>query len=193
MMTCPPARARQGPRLHAGITGTLRRPRELVSTRSPGAGRTLRRHRTFGPGMPVTGQATMIAPIQLREGFVMPFVEAPVGALVHFVDLDLHSEALHLETAEPVVLIHGLGCDWRHWSRQIGWLAHSRRVIVRDVRGGAGKTRWARPGWSMAEMAADIHAVTVHLGLRRPALAGISMGGMIALQYALDRPGTWRG
>jgi pimeloyl-ACP methyl ester carboxylesterase len=138
--------------------------------------------------MPGTGQATMIAPIQLREGFVMPFVEAPGGALVHFVDLDLHSEALHLETAEPVVLIHGLGCDWRHWSRQIGWLAHSRRVIVPDVRGGAGKTRWARPGWSMADMAADIHAVTVHLGLRRPALAGISMGGMIALQYALDRP-----
>ena len=64
MMTCPPARARQGPRLHAGITGTLRRPREPVSTRSPGAGRTQRRHRTFGPGMPGTGQATMIAPIQ---------------------------------------------------------------------------------------------------------------------------------
>jgi pimeloyl-ACP methyl ester carboxylesterase len=66
---------------------------------------------------------------------------------------------------------------------------HSRRVIVPDVRGGAGKTRWARPGWSTAEMAADIHAITVHLGLRRPAIAGISMGGTIALQYALDHPG----
>src|SRR5215472_6453801 len=56
-------------------------------------------------------------------------------------------------------------------------------------RGGAGKTRWARPGWSTAEMAAGIHAITVHLGLRRPAIAGISMGGTIALQYALDHPG----
>ncbi len=75
----------------------------------------------------------------------MPFVEAPDGTLVHFVDLDLHSEALHAEVSEPVVLIHGLGCDWCHWSRQIGWIAHSRRVIVPDVRGGSGKTRWARP------------------------------------------------
>jgi pimeloyl-ACP methyl ester carboxylesterase len=40
----------------------------------------------------------------------------------------------------------------------------------------------------MAEMAADIYAVTVHLGLHRPALAGISMGGVVGLQYALDHP-----
>ena len=38
-------------------------------------------------------------------------------------------------------------------------------------------------------MAANIHAITVHLGLRRPAIAGISMGRTIALQYALDHPG----
>jgi 3-oxoadipate enol-lactonase len=119
----------------------------------------------------------------------MGFIAALDGALVHFVDLDLHGEALHAEVNDPVVLIHGLGCDWRHWSRQIGWIAHSRRVVVPDVRGGAGKTRWARPGWSTADMAADIHAVVAGLGLRRPALVGISMGGTIALQYALDHPG----
>jgi 3-oxoadipate enol-lactonase len=119
----------------------------------------------------------------------MPFVEAPGGALVHFIDLDLHAEALHTEVNDPVVLIHGLGCDWRHWSRQIGWIAHSRRVVVPDVRGGAGKTRWTHPGWTTADMAADIHAVVTELGLRRPAMVGISMGGTIALQYALDYPG----
>jgi 3-oxoadipate enol-lactonase len=118
----------------------------------------------------------------------MPFIEAPDGALVHFVDLDLHSEALHTQVNDPVILIHGLGCDWRHWSRQIGWIAHARRVVIPDVRGGAGKTRWTHPGWTTADMAADIHAVAASLGLRRPALAGISMGGTIALQYALDHP-----
>jgi hypothetical protein len=41
----------------------------------------------------------------------VPFVEAPGGALVHFVNLDLHSEALHAEINEPVVLVHGLGCN----------------------------------------------------------------------------------
>ena len=115
------------------------------------------------------------------------FVEAPGGALVHFVDLDL-SEALHEQVNDPVVLIHGLGCNWHHWSRQIGWIAHSRRVVAVDVRGGAGKTRWFRPGWTTADMAADIHAVVTELGLRRPAIVGCSMGGTIALQYELDYP-----
>jgi pimeloyl-ACP methyl ester carboxylesterase len=31
---------------------------------------------------------------------------------------------------DPVVLIHGLGCNWHHYSRQIGWLAHARRVVA---------------------------------------------------------------
>jgi 3-oxoadipate enol-lactonase len=89
-----------------------------------------------------------------------------------------------------VVLIHGLGCDWRHWPGQIGWIAHSRRVVVRDMRSGAGKTRWTRPGWTTADMAADVFAVVAGLGLRRPALVGLSVGGgTIALQYALDHPG----
>jgi hypothetical protein len=30
------------------------------------------------------------------------------GALVHFIGLDLHAEALHTEVNDPVVLIHGL-------------------------------------------------------------------------------------
>jgi 3-oxoadipate enol-lactonase len=119
----------------------------------------------------------------------MGFIEGSGGALVHFADLDLHGEALHAEVSDPVVLIHGLGCDWRHWSRQIGWIAHSRRVVVPDIRGGAGKTRWARPGWTTADMAADLYALVAGLGLRRPALVGLSMGGTIALQYALDHPG----
>jgi 3-oxoadipate enol-lactonase len=37
-------------------------------------------------------------------------------------------------------------------------------------------------------MAADVHAVVTELGLERPAIVGCSMGGTIALQYALDYP-----
>lgn len=118
----------------------------------------------------------------------MPFVAAPDGTLVHFVDLDLHSAALHTPVADPVVLLHGLGCDWRHWSRQIGWLAHTRRVVAPDLRGGSGLTRWHRPGWTTRDMAADVFAVVAALGLCRPALVGISMGGTVALRYALDHP-----
>jgi pimeloyl-ACP methyl ester carboxylesterase len=117
------------------------------------------------------------------------FAESSDGTLVHFVDVDLHAEAVRTEVSDPVVLIHGLGCSWHHWSRQIGWIAHARRVVAVDVRGGGGKTRWTRPGWTTADMAADVHAVVTQLGLRRPAIVGCSMGGTIALQYALDYPG----
>jgi pimeloyl-ACP methyl ester carboxylesterase len=117
------------------------------------------------------------------------FVETADGTLVHFIDLDLHAEALHTEVNDPVVLVHGLGCNWHHWSRQIGWIAHSRRVVAVDVRGGGGKTRWVHPGWTTKDMAGDIYAVVTHLGLRRPAIVGCSMGGTIALQYVLDFPG----
>ncbi len=116
------------------------------------------------------------------------FAESPDGTLVHFIDLDLHAKALHTEVDDPIVLIHGLGCNWHHWSRQIGWMAHSRRVVAVDMRGGAGKTRWTRPGWTTADMAADVYAVVTQLGLRRPAIAGCSMGSTIALQYTLDYP-----
>ncbi|HTY31775.1 alpha/beta hydrolase [Mycobacterium sp.] len=116
------------------------------------------------------------------------FVAASDGTLVHFVELDLHSDALRTEVNDPVVLIHGLGCSWHHWSRQIGWIAHARRVVAVDVRGGGGKTRWTRPGWTTANMAADIYSVVTQLGLHRPAVVGCSMGGTIALQYALDYP-----
>ena len=37
-------------------------------------------------------------------------------------------------------------------------------------------------------MAADVYAVVTQLGLRRPAIVGCSMGGIIALQYALGYP-----
>jgi pimeloyl-ACP methyl ester carboxylesterase len=116
-------------------------------------------------------------------------VEASDGTLVHFIDLDLHADALRTEVNDPVVLIHGLGCSWHHWSRQIDWIAHAPRVVAVDVRGGGGKTRWARPGWTTADMAADVHAVVSQVGLQRPAIVGCSMGGTIALRYALDYPG----
>jgi pimeloyl-ACP methyl ester carboxylesterase len=63
------------------------------------------------------------------------FVASSDDTLVHFIDLDLHAEALRTEVNDPVVPIHGLGCNWHHWSRQIDWVAHSRRVVAVDVRG----------------------------------------------------------
>lgn len=37
------------------------------------------------------------------------FVETSDGTLVHFIDLDLHAEALRTDVVDPILLIHGLG------------------------------------------------------------------------------------
>jgi hypothetical protein len=35
------------------------------------------------------------------------FVETSDGTLVHFIDLDLHAEALRTDVVDPILLIHG--------------------------------------------------------------------------------------
>ncbi len=47
--------------------------------------------------------------------------------------------------------------------------------------------------WTTTDMAADVHAVVVELGLRRPAIVGLSMGGTIALLCAGLSGGHRRG
>lgn len=109
------------------------------------------------------------------------------GASLRYLDLDLRGD-WDSDPGQPVVLLHGLGCDWRVWRRQAGWLAHARRVVAPNIRGSGG-SGWRTPGWTTADMAADVHDLVIALGLDRPALAGISMGGTIAMQYAADYPG----
>lgn len=109
------------------------------------------------------------------------------GARLRYLDLDLRGD-WDSGPGQPIVLIHGLGCDWRVWRRQVGWLAHARRVVAPDIRG-SGQSGWRTLGWTTADMAADVHDLVFALGLDRPAVAGISMGGTIAMQYAADYPG----
>ncbi len=89
------------------------------------------------------------------------------------------------ERANPIVLVHGLGCNWTLWIKQLAWLVSYRRVIAVDVRGSP-QSRPAAQGWSTADMAADLRAVVEDARLVKPVLVGLSMGGTIILQYALD-------
>jgi 3-oxoadipate enol-lactonase len=128
----------------------------------------------------------MSTTIDSQSAVPTAYGETDRGARLHYVDFDLHGE-WDSDGGEPVVLIHGLGCSWQVWRRQTGWLAHTRRVVAPDVRG-SGQSSSRTSGWTTADMAADIHELVVALGLDRPAVVGISMGGTIALQYAADYP-----
>lgn len=84
-----------------------------------------------------------------------------------------------------VVLLEGLGYGrwmWK-WTTEV---LSNRYTVVRPDNRGTGKSD-APPGpYSIAEMASDVDAVLEDQGVEAAHVVGASMGGMIALQYALD-------
>jgi pimeloyl-ACP methyl ester carboxylesterase len=89
----------------------------------------------------------------------------------------------------PVVLIHGHSADLRLWEPQVpALLGAGYRVVRYDVRG-HGRSSAPPTGYSWEHYLADLRALLDHLRVERAHLAGISMGGAIALQLALDEPG----
>lgn len=87
----------------------------------------------------------------------------------------------------PVLLIHGLGSSTEDWEMQVPALAAQHRVIVMDMRG-HGRSDKPRQRYSIAGFSADVIALIEHLQLDHPHLVGLSMGGMISFQLAVDQP-----
>ncbi|MBI2761666.1 MAG: alpha/beta fold hydrolase [Chloroflexi bacterium] len=88
----------------------------------------------------------------------------------------------------PVVLIHGHSVDLRMWPLQMLALREAGYRVVRyDVRG-HGHTTAPGNGYTWPVYSADLHGLLDALSLPSVHLAGFSMGGGIALQYALDHP-----
>jgi pimeloyl-ACP methyl ester carboxylesterase len=91
-----------------------------------------------------------------------------------------------------IMLLHGLGTTSASWQVQVPALtAVGFRVLVPDLPG-FGRTgyRGRSDGrrWSMADFAATARQVLESRGVARAHVAGISMGGTVALQLALDAP-----
>lgn len=87
----------------------------------------------------------------------------------------------------PVLLVHGLGSSTRDWEYQLPRLAERYHCIAYDVRGHGQTTRAPGP-YSLAGFAADARALLDALDVGPVHLVGVSMGGAIGLQLALDAP-----
>jgi pimeloyl-ACP methyl ester carboxylesterase len=86
-----------------------------------------------------------------------------------------------------LVLIHGLGSYLPAWNENIDALAADYRVIAIDLPG-YGKSSKASWSYSMEFFAKAVRGVVRELGIERPILVGHSMGGQIAMTYALAWP-----
>ncbi len=90
------------------------------------------------------------------------------------------------EGDDTVVLLSGLADEVGMWDMQMpGLLAAGYRVLRFDNRGVGATSKPAGP-YSTAMFATDTKALVDSLGISAFHLAGVSMGGMIAQQYALQ-------
>lgn len=83
-----------------------------------------------------------------------------------------------------IVLVHGGNLDCRMWDPQLPVLATRFRVIRYDARG-FGRSS---PADTVFQAHSDLYALLEHLAVRRATLVGLSLGGRIAIDFALAHP-----
>ena len=88
-----------------------------------------------------------------------------------------------------VLFLHSVIADGRMWDRDFSRCAASHRAIRFDLRGFGGSTPAAGP-FSLVD---DVRAVLRHVRASRAFVVGSSMGGAIAIDYALAHPQTVEG
>jgi pimeloyl-ACP methyl ester carboxylesterase len=88
---------------------------------------------------------------------------------------------------EPVLLIMGLGYPSKMWYRTRPCLSARYRTITLDNRG-VGKSDMPPGPYPIALMASDAAAVLDAARVERAHVYGVSMGGMIAQEFALQYP-----
>jgi pimeloyl-ACP methyl ester carboxylesterase len=88
----------------------------------------------------------------------------------------------------PVLFIHGHPFNQSMWDPQVAALTWKYRVITFDLRGyGASEVPTAE-ATTLETMASDINALLDHLSIPTAVIAGLSMGGQIAMAFAEQYP-----
>jgi 3-oxoadipate enol-lactonase len=107
----------------------------------------------------------------------MPFVEN-LGARIYWDEEG---------SGAPLLLIMGLGWPSHAWHRSRPVLSEKYRTIALDNRG-VGRSEAPAGPYSIAQMAADAVAVLNAARVNAAHVFGMSMGGMIAQEFALQYP-----
>ncbi|HSE81827.1 MAG TPA: alpha/beta fold hydrolase [Gaiellaceae bacterium] len=87
----------------------------------------------------------------------------------------------------PLVLVHGLAGAAYNFTELAPFLARRRRVLLPDLPGHGG-TAALPVVESLGDLAAHVARVAEHEGMAEPAVLGYSMGGVVAVRLAAERP-----
>jgi len=100
---------------------------------------------------------------------------------------EVNGTKLYYETAgegPAIVLVHGGLVDSRQWNDQMKEFAKRHRVVRYDLRG-FGRSAAAPQPFSHIE---DLRALMDFLKIERATVVGLSLGGIIAADFALEHP-----
>ena len=102
--------------------------------------------------------------------------------------VDANGARLYFELAgsgHPLVLIHGNTLDTRMWDDQFEVFAQHYQVLRYDLRGFGKSSVPTREPYTHAT---DLRALTTHFGFDHAHIIGFSLGGEIAIDFALTYP-----
>ncbi|NJN45685.1 MAG: alpha/beta fold hydrolase, partial [Candidatus Competibacteraceae bacterium] len=100
-------------------------------------------------------------------------------------DIELYYEITG--QGHPLLFIHGLGSCTEDWEQQVAFFAQRFLVITFDVRGHGRSDKPPDP-YSIPLFARDTVGLLDVLGIASAHVVGLSLGGMIAFQLAVDVP-----
>jgi pyruvate dehydrogenase E2 component (dihydrolipoyllysine-residue acetyltransferase) len=156
-----------------------------------------------GTTLPVGGLLAVAAPEAVAEGELDSFIsgfavpepsaeaatdaEAAGPRELDAAGLRLRYLALGEGDSVPALLLHGFGADFNTWMFNQPALADGRRVIALDLPGHGGSTKQVNHA-DPENLAATIGHALDALGIKRAHLVGHSMGGGIAIFFALSQP-----
>jgi 3-oxoadipate enol-lactonase len=109
----------------------------------------------------------------------MPFVK--IGECVH------HYVVEGDENKPALIFSNSLGSDLRIWDPVVPYLAHDCRLVRYDTRG-HGLTEAPSPPYTIGDLAGDVAGLMVALDIQQAVVCGLSVGGVIAQQLAIDYP-----
>lgn len=89
---------------------------------------------------------------------------------------------------EVMVLLHGFTGDRNNWNRMAKYLTGKYHVYIPDLPGHGDSSSGLELDYSMPEQSSVMKAFVDELGLEKYHIAGNSMGGGLAIQWATFRP-----
>lgn len=96
------------------------------------------------------------------------------------------------ESGPPLVFIHGAGASHDMWKPQVEYFSKIFTTITYDIRGHQ-QSEESDDKYTCELFADDLHLLLQQLDISEPVLCGLSLGGMIAQEYAVKYQSNLRG